>query len=454
MSFTVNAQEQVSALVPGGTKIIFSDTNTHFRGEENYRRSGITDPMRIFKDPYFAHQVMWDGWVDIEVPHIYIVGHWNYEKDVVKPVYIVANTDSVALFLNGTPILNGKQDYQFLFTYPDVVFQPGTLEAVGYNQGKEVTRYKLETAGKPVALKLTTIENPKGWKADGADLLLAQVEAVDTQGRRCPLANNMIYFSVEGPAEWRGGIAQGTDNYILSKDLPIECGINRVLIRSTTTAGTVTLKAKAEGLKEAEITFKSLPFETKGGLTTFIPGDELQGNLNRGETPQTPSYQDTKIDVPILSAVAGANVDKVMNSFDDNELSEWKNDGKLSTAWITYQLQRMAQIDEICIKLTGWRQRSYPLEIYAGDELIWSGETERSLGYVHLQVKPIMAREITVRLKGSNVDKDAFGAIVELVEPVAGELDLFKAENGEQVNFELRIIEIELKETLFSTKET
>ena len=175
-----------------------------------------------------------------------------------------------------------------------------------------------------------------------------------------------------------------------------------MLIRSTTTAGTVTLKAKAEGLKEAEITFKSLPFETKGGLTTFIPGDELQGNLNRGETPQTPSYQDTKIDVPILSAVAGANVDKVMNSFDDNELSEWKNDGKLSTAWITYQLQRMAQIDEICIKLTGWRQRSYPLEIYAGDELIWSGETERSLGYVHLQVKPIMAREITVRLKGSN----------------------------------------------------
>ena len=201
-------------------------------------------------------------------------------------------------------------------------------------------------------------------------------------------------------------------------------------------------------MKEAEITFNSLPFKTTGGLTNFIPGDELQSNLNRGETPLTPSYQDTKIDVPILSAVAGANADEVMNSFDDNELSEWRNDGKLSTAWITYQLQRMAQIDEICIKLTGWRQRSYPLEIYAGNELVWSGETERSLGYVHLQVKPIMTRDITVRLKGSNVDKDAFGAIVELVEPVAGELDLFKAENGEQVNFELRIIEIEFKETL------
>ena len=45
----------------GGVKIIFSDTNTHYRGVENYRRSGVTDPMRIPKDPFFAHQVMWDG---------------------------------------------------------------------------------------------------------------------------------------------------------------------------------------------------------------------------------------------------------------------------------------------------------------------------------------------------------------------------------------------------------
>lgn len=36
----------------GGVKIIFSDTNTHYRGVENYRRSGVTDPMRIPKDPF------------------------------------------------------------------------------------------------------------------------------------------------------------------------------------------------------------------------------------------------------------------------------------------------------------------------------------------------------------------------------------------------------------------
>ena len=39
----------------GGVKIVFSDTNTHHRGEENYRRSGVTDAMRIPKDGFFAH---------------------------------------------------------------------------------------------------------------------------------------------------------------------------------------------------------------------------------------------------------------------------------------------------------------------------------------------------------------------------------------------------------------
>lgn len=31
----------------GGAKIVFSDTNTHWRGEVNYRTSGVTDAMRI-----------------------------------------------------------------------------------------------------------------------------------------------------------------------------------------------------------------------------------------------------------------------------------------------------------------------------------------------------------------------------------------------------------------------
>lgn len=433
----------------GGVKIIFSDTNTHYRGVENYRRSGVTDPMRIPKDPFFAHQVMWDGWVDIENPRIHIVGHWNYNDTVVKPVYVVSNTEQVELFLNGKSLGRGEQKYRFLYTFDRVAFEPGKLEAVGYDEnGKECCRAQLQTAGRPEQIKLSVIQNPKGWKADGADMVLLQVEVTDKDGLRCPLANNKIHFELEGPAEWRGGIAQGPDNYILSKDLPVDCGINRALIRSLVQAGTVRIKAVADGLKPAEVQLTTLPVEVEQGLSRYIPGDELEERLTRGGTPLTPSYVVTKVDAGILSATAGANADKAGNSFDDNELSEWSNDGRLQTAWITYRLERAARIDEICMKLTGWRMRSYPLEIYAGKELIWSDETEKSLGYVHLNVKPVLTDEITIRLKGASKEGDEFGQIVEVAAPAAGELDLFKAKNGDKTNHELRIVEIEFKENL------
>ena len=75
----------------GGVNIIFSDSNTHYRGDNNYRRSGEVDAMRIPKDAYYAHQTMWDGWVDPEHPHTHLVGHWNYAAGLTKPVYVVSN---------------------------------------------------------------------------------------------------------------------------------------------------------------------------------------------------------------------------------------------------------------------------------------------------------------------------------------------------------------------------
>lgn len=433
----------------GGVKIIFSDTNTHFRGEENYRRSGVTDAMRIPKDAFYAHQVMWDGWVDTEHARTHIIGHWNYPPATVKPVYVVSNADKVELLLNGKSVGTGRQEARFLYIFDHITFEPGALEAIGYDEaGRECSRAQLRTAGKPEALRLTLLQSPDGFKADGADVVLAEVEVVDANGQRCPLANDQIDFALEGPAEWRGGIAQGPDNYILAKTLPVECGVNRVLIRSTTQAGGIHLMAQAEGLRPAEVSFASAPLLIKEGLGTYIQGEQLPGRLTRGETPATPSYQDTKIDVAILSATTGANQSDASNSYDDNELSEWRNDGKKSTAWVTYRLERTAVVDEICMKLTGWRLRSYPLNIYAGKTLIWSGDTEKSLGYIHLKVKPTRSDEITIRLKGESSEEDAFGQIVEVAAPVANELDLYKAKDGERTKHELRIIEIEFKESL------
>ena len=450
----------------GGVKIVFSDTNTHHRGESNYRTSGVTDAMRIPKDAFFVHQVMWNGWVEPETPKTYIIGHWNYDASVVKPVYVVSTADSVELFLNGRSLGKGKQRYRYLFTFENVPFEPGTLEAVA----SDGSRYKLETAGEPYQLKLAAMENPEGTKADGADMVLFQVEVLDKQGRRCPLDDRMVNFELKGEAQWVGGIAvrnnqslqrpddnrpEGlldaaatkniSDNYVGATSLPVECGVNRVLVRTTTKAGVIRLTAQAEGLTKAEIKVKTKRVKSDDLLLQL----SLKGSLVRGETPLTPSYTELASGVKIVSAKAGYDSDHASRSFDDNELSEWKNDGRLSTAWITYKLEREAVVDDICMKLTGWRLRSYPLEIYAGQTLIWSGETERSLGYVHLKpIQRITTDEITVRLKGASKDEDAFGGIVEVTEPAAGELDLFKAKQGGDTKNELRIVEIEFLETL------
>ena len=439
--------------------------------------------MRIPKDAFFVHQVMWNGWVEPEEAKTYIIGHWNRashsspqlgegssapsdlnqvgEKRGRHPVYVVSTGDEVELFLNGKSLGKGKQSYRYLFTFDDVPYEPGTLEAVA----SDGSRYRIETVGEPYQLKLTAIENPEGTKADGADMVLFQVEVLDKEGRRCPLDDRMIHFSLWGEAKWIGGIAtrnnqalqrpddnrpEGlldaaatkniSDNYVGAMSLPVECGVNRVLVRTTTNAGEINLSAYAEGVQPAYIKVIS------DGVTSdkLMPQQTLKGRLDKGETPLTPSYTDKARGVNIVSARAGYDTEHASHSYDDNELSEWKNDGQLSTAWITYKLERKTVIDDICMKLTGWRLRSYPLEVYAGKQLIWSGETERSLGYVHLTpTKRVKTDEITIRLKGAGKDKDAFGGITEVAQPAAGELDLFKAKNGGETNNELRIVEIE-----------
>ncbi len=434
----------------GGAKIVFSDTNTHYRGTENYRRSGVTDAMRIPKDVYYAHKVMWDGWVDLEKHSSYICGHWNYapavEKfgsDFRKDVLVVSTGEKVELLVNGKSVGYGERSDHFLFTFKDVKWASGRIEAVSYDaRGKKVSQCSKETAGEPVALKMKFWEAPDGFKADGQDLVLVEIEVVDKKGRRCPLANDMVHFELDGPAEWRGGIAQGKDgNYILDKDLPVECGVNRVLVRSTRKAGKITLKASAPGLKSEKISFKTQKFQTEEGLSLYCAGEHLPSYLNRGETPSSPSYKVSRKAVEIVSAVAGSNEQDARLSFDDNELSKWNNDGILASAWIRYELAHDATVNEVELKMDGWRNRSYKINVMVDDLSVFEGETPKTLGYFSIPVTPTRGRFVTVRLTGAGSESDAFGAIVEL----AGHMESVGQTGGAG---SIGIVEAEVYETM------
>lgn len=400
----------------GGVKIVFSDTQTHGRSADNYRVSGVVDPMRVPKDAFYAHQTMWDGWVDDLKPHTYIVGHWNYKPgEVIPTVYVVSTSDSTVLVQNGQRLAPAEHKFRFLSVYKNVKYTADKLTAIGLSKkGHEESRYTLETAGTPASIKLTKIENPTGWKADGNDVALVQVEIVDKQGRRCPLDNRLVKFSLSGPAEWRGGVAKGKDNHVLCDTLPVESGVNRVMLRSLPKAGTVTLTAKAEGMADAKVTFATKAVEVKDGLSTYMPSDGLPCVLDRGETPATPSFKQWRREVAVDSVVAGSGKNPEW-TFDGIENTSWESGNDIDKAWITFTLAEDTQIDDICMKMKNFRATTYPIAVYAGDVKVWEGWTPKAISFIHIPLKNApKSRTYTIRSLGQSTTKDAFGAVKEL----------------------------------------
>ena len=199
---------------------------------------------------------------------------------------------------------------------------------------------------------------------------------------RSPLDNRTIHFNYQGEMEWLGGLATPNeenkkelaakkqslmvdknetaeqkaadildstdsdntfDNYIGKIDLPVECGVNRILIRSTVNPGNITICAGADGIKGvASINLKT----NKVDIEHYLPQFSLKGDLSRGETPSTPSYTDVKETINITGVIAGVNQKDAQKTFDDNETSEWKSDGKPENAWITYQFAKKERSEE------------------------------------------------------------------------------------------------------------
>lgn len=415
--------DRVSA---GGVNIGFTDSNSHFRGDNNYRRSGEVDAMRIPKDSLWVHKVMWDGWVNAEGHHTHIIGHWTYQPGVQKDIFVASNGDSVELFVNGKSLGKGEKSDGFLFTFKNVSYVPGELKAVAaYADGKTSEDVR-KTAGAPVAIKLTPVYGPRGLMADGMDAMLVDVEVVDAAGNRVPTAFNKINFKLDGAAVWKGGLAQEeigangvgdkkkSTNYVLSQVLPVEGGVNRVMIRSTTKAGKVRLTASADGLKGATVATASKAVPVKDGLSKVFAEDYQPVNLKRGPTPSTPSYTDSKRGVTVAGITAGSNQADAAKSRDDNEATTWNSDGTAGTAWIEYDLGTPQAVDSVSLRMTGWRVRTYPLKITLDGAVVYQGTPEKNLGYADLNWQAKTGQKLRIELTSGTQDRDGFGNIIEV----------------------------------------
>src|SRR5581483_594384 len=250
---------------------------------------------------------------------------------------------------------------------------------------------------------------------------------------------------------WRGGIAVGqpndkgaiTDNYILSKELPVECGINRVILRSLPQAGRIVFNASSAGLRSASVQLASTSSPETNGISKTLPDAGLMAHLDRGPAPAGDSIIPTRKTIHIVSATAGANDEQAAQAFDDNEATSWKNDGKRETGWIQFELEHAAKVSEITLKLGGWRNKAYPLRVTVDGKEAYSGTTPKSLGYVTLQLKPTQGRSVRIALAGAIQEGDAFG-----LQEVAGKKLTQGAGGGKGT---LEIVEAEICEPLNGT---
>ena len=140
----------------------------------------------------------------------------------------------------------------------DVTYAPGELKAVAYQRGEKIAETVMQTAGQPVAVKLTP--EKAALPADGESLAFVQVDVVDARGVRDPRATNQIHFALTGPGELvavGNGNPRGYDVFTATAQHPLYFGkAVAVVRRKAGQSGPVTLTASADGLTAATLGFQ------------------------------------------------------------------------------------------------------------------------------------------------------------------------------------------------------
>jgi beta-galactosidase len=180
-----------------------------------------------------------------------------------------------------------------------VSWQPGELKAVASRNGKQIASQSKHTVGAPVALRLTPLVGPAGFQADGSDIALVDVEVVDENGERCPTFQQRVNFDFDGPGIWRGGYNSGKTNSINNRFLDVECGINRIALRSTRTAGAMTLSARCGSLKPASLTITSQSVPVQNGFIRERPPIPTLAKLARPSLQQLQENVGSESAMPI-----------------------------------------------------------------------------------------------------------------------------------------------------------
>jgi len=224
----------------------FAWTGFDYRGEPTpygwpsvSSQFGIVDTCGFPKDNFYYYK----SWWGLE-PVLHLFPHWNWDQRNGEPisVWVHSNLDSVEVFLNGKS--QGSKKVEPL-THLEwrIPYEPGVLEARGTKDGKVVLTDKRETTGEPASIRLTPDRSE--INADGEDVVVLTVEALDQQGRPIPTADYPIHFKVTGEGALIG-VGNGDPNCQESDKEPMRSlfnGLAQVIVQANRTPGKITVEA-------------------------------------------------------------------------------------------------------------------------------------------------------------------------------------------------------------------
>lgn len=168
---------------------------------------GILDTCGFPKDSFYYYKSWWTS-----EPVLHLAPHWNWPGKEGQEILVQAlsNCAEVELFLNGASQGRQPMPRNSKLFWRDVKYAPGTLSAKGYDAaGQVIAETKVETTGEAAEIRLTP--DRAVIAADGADVALFTVSAVDAQGQVVPLAQNKVDFAIAGAGEILG-VGNGDPN--------------------------------------------------------------------------------------------------------------------------------------------------------------------------------------------------------------------------------------------------
>ncbi|MFJ4817378.1 glycoside hydrolase family 2 TIM barrel-domain containing protein [Streptomyces sp. NPDC088801] len=411
---------------------------------------GAVDTAGFPKDMYHLFRSQW-----VSEPMVHLLPMtWNHAKGDTVEVWAYANVGTVELYLNGKSLgvrrfdtkktLDGRAyletteptgddktftdgPYPGSYTSPNgsagklhltwrVPFAPGELKAVARQGGKVVATDVLRTAGAPHAIRLSA--DRTSLAADGRSLLFVTAEVVDRRGVVVPDAEHLLSFEVAGGslAGLDNGRQESAERYQASTRTAFH-GKALAIVRSGTKAGTVTVTARAEGLRTGRATVRATRAGDRAETAPAVFGPEHPAPVRRPHADASYSGRPDTLPAAML---------------DGDPATGWSNgffkqatpllpafDGARAEDWVSVDHGRTRDFDRVDVFFTVDAAHSLPasIEVAVWDGRVWQAARNTEIGWATasdaptaITFKPLRGSRIRLTLTSRHPD-EARGAI-------------------------------------------